>query len=170
MDSVGQYEVIHGSGFDPVLSILALRRSSKVGWVNFVDLECLFLSYNFATAEISSLVPPWVAKRQRSGSEASVSVSGRDVVWLPGLAYTSMESFHVDYRAPNSKKTDVPAEVEVLSVDMPKMDDRGLLLEKDAGWSQYVGSFEPRLVDTWEKYCGEPILSGFSVLVRRLRL
>lgn len=107
------------------------------------------MGYNFATEEAPSLVPSRGARHQCSGSEALVSVPGRDVVWLPSLAYASMKSCRADWRAANGKTIDVPAEVEVPSVIVLEMDDLDLLLEKDAGWTQYVGSFDPLVVETW---------------------
>lgn len=78
-------------------------------------------------------MPTWVAKRQRSGSEASVSVSGRHVVWLPDLAYASMERYFAGWCAANDKVADVPAVVKGPSVHVLEMDELVALLEKEDG-------------------------------------
>lgn len=77
------------------------------------------------------MVPSRVTKRQRSGSKSLVSVSDRDVVRLQGLSKLSMESCRVACRATNGDTTDVPTDVEVLSINVPEMDSVVLLLEKD---------------------------------------
>lgn len=56
-DVIGQYEVIGKAVFEPVLSIVALRRSSEVDWDSYVDVEHNFLGYELASVEISSLPP-----------------------------------------------------------------------------------------------------------------
>lgn len=75
LDIIGQYEVILRAGFDSVLSILSLRRSSYVDRNMYVDVEPPFLGYIFDTGKVSSLLLSPVSKCQRSGSKELVVVS-----------------------------------------------------------------------------------------------
>lgn len=68
-----------------------------------------------------------------------------------------------DWRSAHGVVADVPAEVEVPSVDMPDMDDLALLLEKDAGWTQYVVSVYLRLVEMCGQYRSELAALKLSV-------
>lgn len=52
-----------------------------------------FLGYDFASGDVSSLLPLQKSKRQRPGSEAMRFALARDVVWLLRPAYASMEFF-----------------------------------------------------------------------------
>lgn len=149
LDVAGQYRVLRKAGFDRFLSSLAVQRSSKVDRDSYVGMENPFLGY------VSSLPPLRVAKRQRSSSEALVFIIGRDVLWLSGLAYASKESCRAYWRAANGEVTNVLAEAEVPCTDVPDMDDLALLLEKDAGWTQDVGSVDPRRFEMWGEYQGE---------------
>lgn len=76
-------------------------------------------------------------------------VPARDVIRLLELEYASMESRRSDWRAANCKIVDVTEEVEASSVNVPEMHNLTMLLEKGAGWAQYVGSVDPRLVGLW---------------------
>lgn len=73
------------------------------------------LAYNTFSLDIASLLgrfrdflPSRVAKHHRSVIEALVSVPGRDVIRLPGLAYASIESCRMDWRPANGKIVVVP--------------------------------------------------------------
>lgn len=96
LDVFGRYEVIRKASFILVLSILALCRAMEVDWDSYVGVKNPFSGYKFSTGELSSLLPSRVARHKSSGPEASVSVPGRDVVWVPGIAYTSMKSCRAD--------------------------------------------------------------------------
>lgn len=97
------------------------------------------------------MLPSLPAKGQRSGSGALVALPGRDVVWLSGLAYASLDSCGADYSAANGEIVRVPMDGEVLSVDVQEMDDLPLLLQTDGGWNQGVCSIDDRL----DKKCGQ---------------
>lgn len=73
-----------------------------------MGVKHLFFGYNFGTGEVPRLLSSRVAKRQRSGSKEMVSVPSHDVVWLPGLAYSSMESGRADWHPANDEVADVP--------------------------------------------------------------
>lgn len=125
--------VIRRAFFDPVLSIFALRRSSKFDWNTYIGVEHQFFGYNLGTERgVSSLLPFWVASIQLSGSKALVSAPGGDVMWLPELMYASMESCCADWRASYGEVNNGSAEVEFESVDVPEIDNPTLLLRKDA--------------------------------------
>lgn len=111
MDIVGQHDATRKAGFDTILSFLVLLRPSEVCRATYADVEYAFLGYDSASGDVSSLASSPVAKRQRSSSEALVSVPARNVVWLPDLAYASMESYDTDCRAANDEVTDVFAAV-----------------------------------------------------------
>lgn len=82
---------------------------------------------------------------------------------VTGLVNASMESFQADWRAANGDAHDVPAEVEVPSVDVLDMDDLAFLLEKDAGWTQDVGHVKLCLVEACRRSGGERIAFKASV-------
>lgn len=69
----------------------------------------------------------------------------------------------MNWRAASGEAGDVPEELEVPSVDVPEMYNRILLLEKNAGWIQDVGSVNSRLVEMWEKYQGTLVALILSV-------
>lgn len=54
------------------------------------------------------------------------------MVWFPGFAYESLESCRADWCAGDGEIADVPAEVEIPSVDVPDREEHDLLLAKDA--------------------------------------
>lgn len=89
-----------------------------------------------------------VANRQRSGLGPLVLVPRRAVVGLLDPASAWMESSRADWSASRCEANDVPAAVESPSAEVPEMDDLAILLVKDAGCTQNVGSVDPRLVDT----------------------
>lgn len=74
--------------------------------------------YNLAPWKVSISAPLPVAKRERSGSEALVSVSGHGLVFLPDLAYASMRSCRMEWHAYNGRTGGVCAALRVLSVDV----------------------------------------------------
>lgn len=148
LDIVGQYEVSCKAGFDPVLTILALRRSSRVDCGSYANVEHPFFDYNVVIGEVSRFEPSRVAKCQRSVSKELVSVSGHDVLQLPGLVYVLMESCHADWQAAIGEIADVPVAVVVPSINAPEMVHLPQLLEKEAGWTQDVGSVDPHFVET----------------------
>lgn len=97
LDVVDQYEVIHKAGFALFLGILVLRHASELDMESYVDVEHPVLSYDFATGYVSSLSPSRVAKRQHLGPQALLLIStDRDILWLPGLVYASIQSFRSD--------------------------------------------------------------------------
>lgn len=91
LDAIDQYDVIRNVESLSVLSIFPLPGSSEIDWDKYVGAEHPFLGYDVFSDNVSSLLLSRVARRLRSCAEEVFSVSGRDVVWLFGLAYTSME-------------------------------------------------------------------------------
>lgn len=108
-------------------------------------MEYPLLVYNFATGEVSSLALSLVAKHSRSGSVWFLSVTGSDMVQLSDLAYASLDSCRADRCAAHGETADVPAAVGCASVVVLEMDDLDVLLYRDAGWTQDVGSANPHL-------------------------
>lgn len=70
-----------------------------------------------------------VNKCQRFVSHALVLIPSRGVVRLLKSVYASMESCSADCYTTNGEVVSVPAEVEVLSVDLQGMDGLAILLE-----------------------------------------
>lgn len=120
---IDQYDFILKADVDLTLYILALRRSSDVEWASYVDAKYPFMGYNSATWKALSLAPSRVGKHHRFDSDALVFVRGLDVVWLPDLAYASMESCQTDWLGVNGEIADIPAEVGDPSVDVPVLND-----------------------------------------------
>lgn len=75
-----------------------------------------------------------------------------------------MESCRADWHACNGETAVVAVLVKGQTVDVPKLDDLPLLLNKDADWTQGVCSIDRRLVLTCGLYCGELTAMKFSVL------
>lgn len=107
------------------------------------------------------MLPSPQAKRQRSGSDVLVSVPGRGVVWLPALAHAPLyiclllllllavkwltsrvSGSHVSWCTSNAWPC--------------------LILEKDTGWTQAVGSVDLRLVQNWGQYQSELVAHKLS--------
>lgn len=57
LDVLGLCVVIRKAGFDPVLSIFALRRYLKSDCDSYVVVDRPLLGYDFATGEVSNLPP-----------------------------------------------------------------------------------------------------------------
>lgn len=74
---------------------------------------------------------------------------------MTGLSYSSGEIFRADWHTANDEVVDVPAEVEVPSVDVRDVDDLALLLEKYVGWTQDIGSVDHYLVEMSRQYRDE---------------
>lgn len=57
LDVVGQYVVVRKASFDPALSILGLRCSTKVDCYSYVSTEHPFSGYDFPFGNVLSLLP-----------------------------------------------------------------------------------------------------------------
>lgn len=132
LNIVGQYHVIYKASLAPVLCNLSLGCFSKIDWDSYVYVEYPLSSYHFAIRNAYSLPPSRDAKRLRSGSQQIDLNPGRDMVWLPGLAYASKESNHSDWSDANRDvaTNKDPMKGEVPSVGSLDMDDHSSLLEK----------------------------------------
>lgn len=78
-----------------------------------------------------------VVMRSRTRLEALLSIPDRDAVWWPQLMYVLMKRCHVDWCAASCERAEVPAEVEVPSVNVPNMDDIAKFHEKCGLSSRY---------------------------------
>lgn len=94
------------------------------------------------------MAPSRVDNRQCSGSESLMIFPSHDAVSWLSLTNTLVESYRADCRTVNVEKTDVSTVVECRRVDLPKIDDLALLVEKGAGSTHDVGSVDHRLVKT----------------------
>lgn len=84
-----------------------VHHSSKLDRNSYVGVGHRFKGYNFGTGKFSSLFPLRLAKRHRTGSDALVSISGNDVMWLLLFAYASMDSNGADWLDASGKVVDV---------------------------------------------------------------
>lgn len=80
-----------------------------------------------------------------------------------GRSYLLMESYCADWWAANGKIVDVPAVVEVQSVDMPEIDHLEILLEKDADWTEDFVSVDSLVAEIWGQYRGDHNFFELSV-------
>lgn len=71
------------------------------------------MGYDFATANASSLLTSGVVEHQLSRKKTLVFIDHRNVVWLPEVAYPSMESYLVSCRAANGDVSHLPSKAEV---------------------------------------------------------
>lgn len=81
-----------------------------------------------------------------------------------------MESFRAARCASNGETGHVPVEVEVLFVDGVVMESPAVLLGKDAGWTQDVGSIDSCLIESRGRIVVSLLFSGFPCSILTLRL
>lgn len=81
-----------------------------------------------------------------------------------------MKRFRVACISASGVINDIPAELQVLFIDVPEIYDLYLLLEKNAGWPQHVSPLNPRLVEMCVIIEVNLMPSGCQLFVRHLKL
>lgn len=130
---MGLCRVLSMVGFYPVLSLLAIRCTTKIAWEAGTLLDPQFFTYEFSTGSAFSLAAHCCRERHHNGSEKMVKVTARDIVLRQDFEFARLENCDAEwfeYRHSVSGSGTGPA---VSPIEVLNMLDVDLLFERDAG-------------------------------------
>lgn len=138
--NVGLARLIFLCGSDPVMRLLALKRSLEVDCSQNVGDELPFLGFNFENGAVSDIVAKRASKHPEVGGEIVLDVPGSELAWLKVTSYAFFESCKLERIRLNGVIDDEEARSDDY---VPDTDSLGLLSQQDAHWTQDTSAVNP---------------------------
>lgn len=126
--------------------------------------ELPFVGYNFETRDVSGVVATPEQKRRKVGGEILLQVPSLELVGLQTSSYASVKSCEIEWRWLNG---------EIDEVDGPDGDFREteslvLLVPRDAGWEQEIGTVDLVVANLGGRGCLKSELTRVQLAVQTI--
>lgn len=95
---LGLHSVFLLVGYNPVLCLLAFKRSQEVNGLHYIGNGPVFRGYEFRTGQVLDITPLQVNKRLNTGFSTVADVSCRQYRWVSDQHFARIESCEAVWR------------------------------------------------------------------------